>query len=113
MDQTGTSTLIDQVVIPVQSTESREKSVLLAGKSVATKKGSHLPAKLTYSMEYREFPESSRLKGSWRVRISKVTNLQLSSGTADIFASISAYPEYGEACFQQQTTVCPKSSHPQ
>mmetsp|Transcript_81784 Transcript_81784/g.227707 ORF Transcript_81784/g.227707 Transcript_81784/m.227707 type:complete len:794 (-) Transcript_81784:131-2512(-) len=65
---------------------------------------------LTYSCSYAEYPQTSRLKGVWRLTVHKANNLigcdkvKLSSAS-DPYLEIVATSKDGSRCFRQQTSV--------
>mmetsp|Transcript_28086 Transcript_28086/g.93282 ORF Transcript_28086/g.93282 Transcript_28086/m.93282 type:complete len:904 (+) Transcript_28086:58-2769(+) len=68
------------------------------------------PASLTYRIEWRNFPEGSRLRGAWRVTLRRAQHLPgldhfLGRSTSDPFAVITAISQDGRFRFRQQTCV--------
>lgn len=99
-------------IVKVPLSRTAEKTVKLrtsmAG-TLSTSLGLRAAATLTYSIEWREYPVGSRLRGSWRVTVVRAGNLpradMLMGGKADPFCEVTAVSSDGHCRFRQQTCV--------
>jgi len=84
-------------------------------------------AKLTYSIQWRDYPSGSRLRGAWRVRVLRAENLpsmdktQLRA-TSDPRCEVTAHSDEADSvpsdgtgtfCFRQLTSVQPRNLDPE
>jgi len=85
-----------KITIPVE--ETPEKIVSLGG-----------PIKLTYALTWRELPEGSRLKGTWRLHIIRAKDVPACDGplrsTSDPFIEVVAVSKSGAHRFKQVTSI--------
>merc|ERR1712008_261539 len=89
-----TSSVTTGVTVPLL--DSRSKPVRAKGQS----------ATITYSLDWRDFPSNSRLKGCWRIRIVNAQNLQVSdlmTQSSDPFVSVVAVA--GDLRFEQNSSI--------
>ncbi|CAL1143378.1 unnamed protein product [Cladocopium goreaui] len=72
-------------------------------------------AKLTYSIEWEEYPKESRLVGAWRVKLVKASNLPredlyMLKGSSDPLVEVVAYSD--SFCFRQRSTTKVRTLNP-
>jgi len=113
-DSMSASDCLGMVEIPIK--ETAETTLTLrasSGKEVKAMLSSKNAASITYSLEYRTYPSSSRLKGCWRFNVIKANNLpgkdmkQLKA-TSDPYVELVASAKVGNRIFRQQTTCKPR-----
>lgn len=108
-DSTSADDVIGSARLPLQPTE--QKTVPLMDKS-----GQNAgEATITYSMEFREFPQGARLRGVWCVKILRASNLLVCDkllGTSDPYASMCVVSEDGAMQMQQNTAVIARDLNP-
>merc|ERR1712079_59746 len=97
-----TSSVTTGVTVPLLDT--RSKPVRAKGQS----------ATITYSLDWREFPSNSRLKGCWRIRIANAQNLQASdymTQSSDPLVSVDAMA--GDLRFEQNSSIVARNMNPE
>jgi len=70
-------------------------------------------ARISFSIEWVDYPKSSRLKGVWRVYIQKATNLRLVDMlTSDPYCIVTAVSNDRKHVFDQTTSIIPNTLSP-
>jgi len=108
---------IGQVTFPLVPTPEQTVALLDTKKQPVMGVGGKTPSQLTFSVEYRPLPQSSRLKGVWRVHIKSASGLPAMDqwqgrGKSDCFAVLHAVSADGRCQSRCQTCVIPDSLEP-
>ena len=88
--------------VPIKPTELHDHKIEKGNK-----------ARISFSIEWVDYPKSSRLKGVWRVCIQKATNLRyVDMLTSDPYCIITAVSNDRRHCYDQTTSVIPNTLNP-
>lgn len=115
-DSLSESDFIGQVSLHLRPTE--ETTVRLLDKEGReVRRGLRSAASLTFRIDWRCFPDGSRLSGAWRVTLVRAENLPgldwgLGRSTSDPFAVLTAVSQDGRFRFRQQTCVAERQLDP-
>lgn len=106
---------LGRIVVPLATgSVTKEVTVPLLDSSSKPVRAQGQTATITYSLEWRDFPSSSRLKGCWRIRIVNAQNLQVSdlmTQSSDPFVSVVAVA--GDLRFEQNSSIVARNMNPE
>lgn len=105
---------IGEATLPLRPT--RGSSVTLRNRSGNDVEGRGGFSSLTYAIEYRELPASSRMRGVWRVSVLRAAHLPVCDrvqGTSDPYCSLVAVSSDGSLRFRQETSIVKRNLNPE